>query len=303
MFLIISCKTIRVQPNNVDFENLEPTDLGATRLRFCLDYPGYDKVPVVKINFSDLDFYFVVDTGSTVNTFNRNGINKIMSYEEYKEIVEALLNKEVNDEFLKEFQLGGMNVTWHNEQTGELIEVAFTGEYGDENAYDGILGLPFLRMHKNVCFDYVKKEISFDTGKICDNEIPMIPFIQNSLYYINFKVDEKYERGLIDTGNSVLVTRKNFLKDDEYLTDDDLIKYIIYGENINIGSKGKKNIRNLNIGYVNYPKLQSVQYNNVRSKASQTTRRFASIYSSLGYSCFANHIIQLDFENSLFRIK
>lgn len=147
-----------------------------------------------------------------------------------------------------------------------------------KSPYDGFLGLPYLEQYRNVVFDYQKKTIAFNQEAICDNELPM--YKKDGWWYTTMECNGVTTNALVDTGCfSVFVNKPNV----------------------------RVTIREAEIISV---KLGTVEFNDISIAANKTliTNEDAKngIYSNeniIGYPCFKDHVIQLDFEHNKFRIK
>jgi hypothetical protein len=223
--------------------------------------------PTIQFTLSGKNLFFAVDTASVGNF--------MLGSKSVKQIVNKKLYKIANMIDLDDGHILSVTI----DKNVFLLDPKGIFTSGlKRNPYDGFIGLTYLEQYKNVVFDYKNKVIHFNQEPICDNELPMHK--KNNLWFTIIECNGVESNALIDTGCfSVFINKQNVKNT---INDDQLI-------NIKLGSTVINNI--------------SLKYNNtlVTNKNARNT-----IYKNeniIGYPCFKDHVIQLDFENNVFRIK
>lgn len=268
------CK--KIQPvfnvyNNCTPEDLQGVTVNSNIMPFSLRGHGMQQLhPVIKLIMDNQPYYFAVDTGSNCNVFG----------------TEDIYNK-----FLKEYNYSSeYKIRYYSEVNSDYPFI------------DGILGLPFLKNHKNVTIDYQRQLFIFDDIEISETTIPM-KTLYKGLYFIEFTTEGKTEYGLIDTGGIYFVIRPGFgrtpvLQDSKQIQD-----YIKGTSTVEMKPTAFKKHKILNIGDVQLHDVVSINGDSEQIAALPDAQRFLQVFNNLGTQVFQDHVIQLDFENQVFRIK
>ena len=148
----------------------------------------------------------------------------------------------------------------------------------EEDILDGWLGQTWLTKYNNFVFDYVNNRIDYNQPPITDYDIPMnYNGHMKGQYCIPFTFNGKEMYGTIDTGS--------------------------FGTFVSLGIIGEEKkedglytVHDFGIGNVHYETME------ITSGEDQTKWAF-KVDNILGYPCFKDHVIQLDFKNNVFRIK
>lgn len=297
--MFISCKS----DYSKELEKLEAVKISSKEIPFIFS-PYFQNIPLIKMNINERDYILAVDTGAMDNllipNFNTTVIDEFNFYENIRETEysEFMDNIEYKINF---YELPERNSTCTKERS--------------ENSLDGILGMQFLRNHKNVVFDYKRQMIYFDTENISAICTPLYCLISGEGMHVGifFECNGKTEFGLIDTGCSGLTVRENFLVDDNTATFESVYdawmgilntiryaneKYVV--EHLDDKNPSKLNIK---IADVKLKNIWSLPFNskfiNTNERCSISTRYL----NLIGSMTWLNHIIQLDFEEMEFRIK
>ncbi len=266
----------RVQPSCNVHSELKPEDLpgvtvDSSIMPFSLLGSGMQQLhPVIKLMLDDKPYYFIIDSGASVNVFS---------------------SEEIFSKFLAEY-----------DNSSRYKARYYCKVYSDYPYVDGILGLPFLRTHKNVVVDYNQQNIIFDSDAICDDEVPMKNLYEN-FCFIEFTIDGKKEYGLIDTGGVYFSLRPGFGKKLAFLDSNQIRKYLTGDSSIIRKPTHFKKHRTLCIGTVELHDVVSINGDSEKIAALPDAQRFLQVFNNLGTLVFQDHVIQLDFENQVFRIK
>lgn len=289
---------------------------------FTLDYPDSEEKPVIKLIINNTEYFFMCDTGSSFCVLSKNGVQKLFgtldafyndtlpSYVQYKMSKDIDLSKKNKKQLIKMFDTdiltGKISVSkeFSINKANKQIKwelVLQTKNLNPDTKVDGILGQSFFKQFKNITFDYKEKKIIFDDKKICEKDISMEIDVFG-IYRIPFIMDGKQEYGWIDTGNNHFVVRNDIDKEQVLLSDDEMLK-------LAYNTKGKKTlskvftVKEIQIGKVIFNNIEAVNASNIFVKTNSFARNILSVMNSLGYPFFKDNIIQLDFENNVFRIK
>ena len=148
-----------------------------------------------------------------------------------------------------------------------------------KNNFDGLLGLPYLLKNRNVVFDYINNTIYFNEEPICDTSSPMYQN-KDGLYYTAIESNGVKTNALIDTGCYCVFVNKDNVK-----------RTVQETGTVNI-KLGNVEVSNLFVG--------SDETLITNAKAKNGTCKYENI---IGHPVFKDHVIQLDFEHNVFRIK
>ena len=273
---------------------------------------------VVKHNLDgEFDYYMMIDTAATVNILFEKGMKKMLCknfdiyQERFKQAQYEYTYKPKNnipekkDENINVIVNGNSIITGNqnnnntNIYNGEIINKPLIKKqmqfmidpYGvfstntENNYIDGILGVNFLEQYNNVVFDYKNKTVKYNTKPISTNVIPMKKI--DRLYYIPFSIGKDVFWGLIDTGNTCFL-----ISEDSKLLTKDLTSYTDY-----------ITVEEVKIGNLTYDNLQALFASHIKYNGNTRSKEYIKYKYILGYPFFKDHIIQLDFENNVFRIK
>lgn len=223
-------------------------------------------IPTVKYKIQNEEIFFVVDSASVSNWFlGTKAVRKVVPEDLYR------ASKIVHTTILTYFTDNLLFLLDPNYRYSAVLK---------NSPYDGFLGLAYLEQYKNVVFDYQNNTITFNQEPICDNELPLYKNQTQNMWYTTFECNGVSSNVLVDTGCfSVFVNKAN-------------VKSTV----------GEDEIINVRLG--------NVEINGISIAANKTliTNEDAKngIYKNeniLGYPCFKDHVIQLDFEHNKFRIK
>lgn len=224
-------------------------------------------IPTIKYMLQNEQLYFAVDSASVDNyLLGTESVKKIVPHDIFNASKKILQTSSL---FIK---ITLDNLEFFMDPNGILS----AGKL--RNPYDGFLGLTYLEQYKNVVFDYKNNVILFNQDPICDNELPM--YKNNFGWYTIFECNGIESNALIDTGCfSVFINKqnvKNTIKEDLLI-------------NVKLG---KTEINNITLRY----NENFITNENARNTIFKNE-------NVIGYPCFKDHVIQLDFENNIFRIK
>lgn len=279
------------------WENLKPCRINSLEIDFALDFPVAKNIPVVKLRMAGIDYFMVADTGCensilfNINENNESSFLKIktMNDFQYVEINENIDGKLFKSEFV-------------NSSYGDIL---IDGN-NDFSKLSGILGLSFFKLHENVVIDYKKQKILFDNQSNCfqKNEMDMYDS-GNGLYVIDFLFNGCREKGLIDTGCDLFVTRVNFGNDVIDIEPNDFRSF--YYKNLNVPVRAltkSKTIKrdNVLIGDIKYKRIRSVEGTDEERNATWRIINTTMYYNLLGSEIFKNHLIGIDFKRNKFCI-
>lgn len=223
--------------------------------------------PTIQFTLSGKNLFFAVDTASVGNF--------MLGSKSVKQIVNKKLYKIANMIDLDDGHILSVTI----DKNVFLLDPKGIFTSGlKRNPYDGFIGLTYLEKYKNVVFDYKQKVILFNQEPICDNALPM--YKRDNLWFTTFKYNNIESNGIIDTGCFSVFINKSNAKN--VITENKLI-------DIELG-----NIKINNISLKNNDTLITNEH------ARNTIYKYENI---IGYPCFKDHVIQLDFENNVFRIK
>lgn len=278
------------------YEDLPPCRLNANEMDFTLDFPGLNNIPVVKLRLAGKDYFVVIDTACESGMLFDITENDITSFlkivhendGDYAKITDYIEGSEIH---LKIPIISRKEI--------------FAQFAGPASKLNGILGLPILKKHQNVVFDYKKRKIYFDSEPITKNGIPMYDCDSNN-YTIDFYSNGKLERGIIDTGCDLFMVRNNF--NDGSLPVDSKTYNSFYKNNIGYATRPQTEeitfiLDEIIIGDLCLKKITAMEGSCKGANATWRVINATAYYSLIGSSVFTNRVIQLDFNNGIFRIK
>ena len=266
MLLMLLCVTGCKKETN-DFPEELAAQLPETTIynihKFVLDERLGYNSPFVRWRLNGQDLFMMVDSGCYENILLWNGIKK--AFPKFV-INETFENAE------SEFSVKMENNEYLLDPYG-IVSAGFIPDY-----FDGFLGLTWMKQYNNIVIDYVNNRIDYNQPPITDYDIPMnwdgyqysIPF--------TFNGNEMY--GMLDTG--------------------------CFSTHVNLGIIGEEKddnglyvVHDFSIGNVHYDSIEITP----EGYSNERFQNYAAKNNVLGYSCFKDHIIQLDFKNNVFRIK
>jgi hypothetical protein len=307
-------------------ESLLEYKRGKNRKEFSLAID--DAKPVISFQCDSGTVALLVDTGAPVSYIKRSGLKILAGKEFYnneKQIVaefrNTLIEKNVKDaaslsddeikNMLYKRKIDANSISpWLNCTFDNNLYTAKMLLYPDdsETEIDGILGQNFLEQYKNVSFDYKNQYLIFNDNKISEHEIPFytIHLVGNPVdnyYAVDALIDGEKESCMIDTGCNTFSLRRDFQKD----------KMKNYDEIFSGKYECVKNVLDtVVLSNVTYKKITALY-------VAGTGTNFAIPYdemtnshevlndliyqTTIGYPFFKGHVIQLDFENHVFRIR
>ena len=148
---------------------------------------------------------------------------------------------------------------------------------------DGWLGLSWMKFYDDILIDYVNNRIRYNQPPISDYDIPMCwnDKAENK-YTIPFTLNGKEMYGIIDTSSSLTWINTENLAGKE-------------------DKNGLYTVNDFSIGDVSYREMEVSSINVVFD--AEDSEKESVQNNVLGYPCFKDHVIQLDFKNNVFRIK
>ena len=285
--LNISCKA-QEQVQLITSKELPVESLNDTEWHFTM-YHSIEHIdwPIVHLEIGNSAYYFLVDTGALYNYFFGipNGSMKI-----------------TKGEHINTFTI---NSKIKNRETRVCFYDQFKSEINSKYktlGIDGIIGCEFLQNYNNVVFDYNNRKIIFDAEPISKQSVPMLSFSVYS-HCLEFSVDGKTEYGLIDTGSSMFVIRENFGDGKAFFDRKSLLLANIGKEPIKTRFRNNKIINNIKIVDTDFKEIISFEWDSKFINHLDGVQNLAQNISILGNSFWKNHVIQLDFYHSVFRIK
>ncbi len=228
--------------------------------------------PTIKYKINGVELFMVVDTGA-----NRHAL---LNSKPVQNLVKKDLSSNEAYSLAKKSKYYAIYFYFDEEPSFPYIldpnGIFSTGM--KKNNFDGLLGLPYLQKNRNVVFDYINNTMSFNEEPICDNSLPMYRN-KDELWFTPIECNGVKTNALIDTGCNLLFINKN--------------KKRIIGED---------KYANVKLGNVEINDLFLGSDKDVTSNEKAKNGNYKN-ENIIGYSVFKDHVIQLDFENNVFRIK
>lgn len=285
IFLILCVFLMFICKNNHSF--IKDFSKDDDTLSFSLKCPDYKQCPVICIHDSGKDFFFKIDTGTTNSYLYLNGLKKM------------------NLELKEGYTLNDVSVRLYIEDSRLLID----GKSHDvslyikeENNYtDGLLGIDFLSQYDNIVFDYKNKTMKLNQLPINSTPIPMYKKYKNHCY-VYYSVDEVLDFGLIDTGAQIYVIREDYKNNYTDISEEEINK-LRAGPDIQLKKMNPIFFNEIILGNITYKNIPGRLAIDKHVIVAQKDRKELRKRSTLGTPFFKNHIIQLDFKNSLFYIE
>src|SRR5574344_1352583 len=299
---------------------------GRNRKKFSLTID--DAMPVISFEGDGGTVRFLVDTGTPISQITRSGVKKILgpafySFEKQivagfrKSLIEndrqdaaALSDDEIKDliynkeKKVSEHITSCPCVTFTFDDSYTLVLALYPDDSIKQT--DGILGQNFLEQYKNVSFDYKNEYLVFNDNKISEHEIPLYTIHlvgnpQDNYYAVDALINGEKESCMIDTGLNAFTLRRDFQKD----------KLENYDEMFSGKYDSVTNVlETVVLSNVTYKRITAFYVagtgaNFAMGDALHPNETLnALIYQTdIGYPLFKDHIIQLDFENHVFRIR
>ena len=236
--------------------------------KFVIDERTCFLSPVVRWNLNGAELFMIVDTGCYDDLLWRNGIKKALP----DDIVTSSY-KDPN--VLMKAEIENADYT--------LDPYAYRAGGWEGIFVDGCLGLPWMEKYNNIVLDYVNNRIDYNQPPITDYDIPMnYGGVIDKGYCIPFTFNGKEMYGMIDTGCFGIFVNLGIIGEEK-------------------GDGGVYIVHDFSIGNLHYESVK-IEDGNSGTSAEGAEWVFAK-NNVLGYPCFKDHVIQMDFKNNVFRIK
>jgi len=229
-------------------------------------------MPVIYLKTDRFEGYFLVDTGASHNILPTSGDLSPFFSGNIKSFITAGL-ADFHDCPIEFY----VDSEWNEDQIIESDKVI------------GVLGQPFLRSFSSVTFDYQKNKLILNDRPLRSKGISFIHDDEYpSLVFISYSIGNLSEIGLVDTGGAAYVIRKTY-------TDENFGPGVV-PENYII-------LDDVQISDIQFSSVPAYFCDSPEIETNENAVEFLKQNSSLGYTFWKNHVIQLDFENQIFRIK
>lgn len=338
--MLISCVSTKTSNENVKLgsdeeflaqeqvveESVLEYKQGRNRKEFSLTID--DARPVISFQGDSGTVRFLVDTGTPISYIKKSGVKKETGtafYNFEKQIVAEfrktlIENKREDATSLSDDEIKDLlynkekRMNDHNTFFPRLkftFDDSYTAEmalYPDDSnkKIDGILGQNFLEQYKNVSFDYKNKYLVFNDNKISEHEIPLYTIHlvgnpQDNYYAVDALINGEKESCMVDTGLNAFTLRRDFQKkkiknyDEIFSGKYESVKHVL--DTVVLSNVTYRKITAFYVAGTgaNFAMSDALHSNEVLN---------ALIYQTdIGYPLFKDHIIQLDFENHVFRIR
>ncbi len=252
-------------------DSIKP-DTKTNEYNFVIGTVGDWPVPIVKYRMDGKTCLMVVDTGCHDNWLTKSGVKKVFS----------------GMTFPLDYNVSYKYVNGQIEGLEYILDPENNVFYFFPDELDGLLGLSWLWKHNrmveqndNVVIDYVNNKIMFNQKPITEDSIPLVYDKVLEWYKIPFTFNGRELYGYIDTGSYAL-SIEQWLDEEK-------------------DENGVYVVKDFAIGNIHYENIKLNSWKEGIS-AESATHNFAS-RNVLGYPCFKDHIIQMDFKNNVFRIK
>ena len=229
----------------------------------------YDNCPAIRWNINGNEVFMLVDTGAAYNYITKR--------KTAKKLLDGIFNKIELSKNYGDYEID-FNVRFPKDDFDYILNPCYISWY-DMQGQDGLLGLTWMEKYNNIVIDYKKCRIDYNQPPISETDIPMSKDVKYKRQYsIYFTIDGIETYGMIDTGNPFT-----------HLSLD------VYG--LERDENGLYIIDDLCIGDIHYKNFKPDDPSEVGGSSAFSTENV------LGYPCFKDHVIQLDFKNNVFRIK
>lgn len=317
---IISCRSIDSNANNYQADFQRESD--ENTFLFTLNYPYSVEKPVIKVVIGNQELFFMCDTAQSNSTLFKSGLEKLFGtldsfymtmkdqYIDYKKSKGVSLSgesiKTISRNMEKELQDGSVVFTYTLIFTiaGDDISCPFSiipSVSPTDKLIDGIIGQDFYSQFKSVLFDYNQRIIAFNVPPITDTSIPMQRDIFG-IYRIQFLLNGQNEVGLIDTGSNVFVIRSDFPAPPQNMSEQEQVNLVFNNQPRKTLPK-LLSFQEISIGNVTFHDIEGRLGSDRSLKMNVQARNLLSTVNTLGYPFFQGKAIQLDYENSVFRIQ
>ena len=226
--------------------------------------------PIIEHKANNQNFYMAIDTGASFSAFLRPKVEQLVSDEVLK----------MAEQFTP-YSENRITIDFTGEDLKYTIDPLGKNTTGEKyNYFDGFLGEDYLMKFKNVVFDYTKCKFYVNQEPICEKTVPMYKHDEADIFLMDIEVNGEKTKAIIDTG----------------------CKFIF------LGILENQKVKNNEINYVDI-KIGDVKFNHIEIGTTDeliTNEKAFEImesYNIIGYPCFKDHVIQLDFEHNKFRIK
>ncbi|MCQ2981188.1 MAG: hypothetical protein MJ178_00345 [Treponemataceae bacterium] len=251
-------------------------------LPFTLHFPHAVGVPVIKIQYEGSTYFLGIDTTQTENFLLADG-NLSSRTEKYYSRYNLL-----SMDFLSPNQPGDFQFSSSDDESREPVLA-------------GLLGLSWLQKFDNVVIDYQAQQIRFNEPAISEHAVPMEKTAIWEYLFVRFSARGREETGIIDTASSTFVIRRD-LGNVSKLPEN----FFLWRETINDlpeATHGMKAVKDVQVGSMNLGTIKAHDNLYWNYQGATRIKRMADYYSFLGYPLWQNHVIQLDFTDTVFRIK
>ncbi len=270
-------------------------DISEGVVPFQLQTPAFQHCMTVHLSDGEKSFLFKVDTGADYSAFFSEPSSSML-VGTYENTDVAVLLLEI---FSRKVPLMMQRVE---------NPVTVTGfDNPADIGLDGIIGMPFLQLFDTVVFDFQNNQIVLNSPPISNLEIP---FTYDDLWYnkyfkpfISITVDGKRELGIIDTGAPEVILRETFGDGNNEISRNEIVDYLNDSTSISFARKRSKVLRCVEIGDVTVSGVAAHYWNDERFIGNDRATKVFKYINSFGNSLWKDHVIQLDFENQVFRIK
>lgn len=282
---------------------------------FTVNYPSCYGCPVIKYELDGKELMFLVDTGYTSTFLTKEGLKCFFIDEQ------EMLQTFLYDYYLKKWNMKheGNDYSdvliqhfFEDTKSGKYVPTFssqnFKVDYNNTVLVHGIIGQDFLQKHNRVTFDFVDKTIRFNDEELKDScIIPFKSYVNMpdvESIFIQFENSGKKEWGEIDTGSPMFTPRNGINKNSFSYDFSKKQEYSMYATN-----KIRKTIpkiivfNEIIIGNIKYHEIKGM-YANIYGSAFNTGAQIKmQDISNLGCCFFYNHIMQIDYDARVIRMK
>ncbi len=254
----------------------------------------HNNMPCVEVQIKNQKYVFGIDTGSyePIILFSP-GIEKYFgSYEQYNNQKRKNAKKKggkyiftIPELKIQNIPFKKIPVTCYELKSGEL---------------DGIIGLSFFYKFKNFALDYINRKVIINNKLLETDSICSFKISREYKIVIPIRLNKNTQYAIIDTG----------LDSNEY-------RYILINGKIRANKLFKINESKygdayiydieLEIGNVIKEQIWAIKSSEIKNSSEfifgESAKNFTRDKNIIGNAVFADHIIQIDFENMEFRIQ
>ena len=267
MFLLLLCVTGCKKETN-DFPEDLAAQLPQTTNYNVHKFVLYDNCPTVRWNINGSEVFMIVDTGAHSNYISKR--------KTAKKLLGGMFKKIEFSENYGDYEID-FKFRFPQDDFDYILNPRYISWY-DMQGQDGLLGLDWMENYNNIVIDYKNCRIDYNQRPISDTDIPMTKNIYKWQYSIPFMLNGREVYGMIDTGNPFT-----------HLSLD------VFG--LERDENGLYIVDDMCIGDIHYKNFRPDDPSEVGGSNA------FNITNVLGYPCFKDHVIQLDFKNNVSRIK